>query len=94
MRGVSIDATALLPALFFNVLGRWHRGELPYEYQDGVMDPTVAHAFFEARDPLAAFANDSLLWGSLAGDVRLVAALRRADARVQAFVKEPTNAVA
>jgi D-arabinitol 4-dehydrogenase len=91
-RGVPMDATAMLPALFFNVLGRWHRGELPYTYQDGVMDPAVAHAFFTAPDPLAAFSNDGLLWGPLAGDARLLAALRRADARVQAFVEEPRNA--
>ena len=90
-RGKSMAATAMLPALFFNVLGRWHRGELPYTYQDGVMDPAAAHAFFAAPDPLAAFCSDALLWGPLAGEARLVAALRQADARVQAFVEEPKN---
>ena len=33
-RGASIAKTAKLPALFFEFLGRWHRGELPFEYQD------------------------------------------------------------
>ena len=91
-RGVPMDATAMLPALFFNVLGRWHRGELAYEYQDGVMDPAVAHAFFESPDPLGAYCNDALLWGPLAGDERLVAALRQADARVQTFAQRAHDA--
>lgn len=91
-RGVPMDATAMLPALFFNVLGRWHRGELPYTYQDGVMDPATAHAFFAAPDPLAAFCNDALLWGPLVGDQRFVAAIRQADARVQDFLKGKSDA--
>ena len=87
-RGVGMADTALLPALFFAVLGRWHRGELPYAYQDGVMDPAVAHGFFSAPDPLAAFGHDPMLWGDLAGNETLAAALRAADLRVQAFVAE------
>jgi D-arabinitol 4-dehydrogenase len=85
-QGASIARTAVLPALFFHFLQRWHQGELPYEYQDGVMDRAAAHAFFKAADPLAAFAADATLWGPLAGDARLLAALRVASAEVQAFV--------
>ena len=89
-RGAGFDSTALLPALFFAFLGRWHRGELAYEYQDGVMDAAAAHAIFTAPDPLAAFAADPVLWGPLAADsehaASLLAALRRADARVQDFI--------
>lgn len=91
-RDASIAATALLPALFFHVLRRWHRGELAEPYQDSLMDPAAAHAFFEAIDPLAAFAGDTQLWGPLAGDARLLAALRVADARVDAFLKEHAHA--
>ena len=87
-RGASIAATARLPALFFEFLARWHRGELLYEYQDQGMDPAAAHAFFSAPDPLAAFASDPILWGPLAGDARLVAALRAAQVNVQAFVTD------
>jgi D-arabinitol 4-dehydrogenase len=86
-RGRSIASTAMLPALFFAVLGRWHRDELPYAYQDGVMDPARAHAFFDAADPLAAFGNDPLLWGDLAGNETLLAAIRAAERRVDAFVQ-------
>jgi D-arabinitol 4-dehydrogenase len=85
--GASIASTAMLPALFFAFLGRWHRGELAYEYQDGVMNPATAHAFFAAPDPLAAFCADPLLWGPLAGNEALLAAIRAADGRVQAFMK-------
>src|SRR5687767_13783756 len=67
-RGAPPDATALLPALFFAFLGRWHRGELSYTYEDGVMDPATVHAFFATADPLAAFCRDPQLWGPLAGN--------------------------
>jgi D-arabinitol 4-dehydrogenase len=85
-RGAAIASTAMLPALFFGVLGRWHRGELGYAYQDGVMDPAVAHAFFAAADPMAAFCRDPLLWGPLAGDEVLEDAIRAAYGHVQSFM--------
>ena len=50
------------------------------------MDPAAAHAICEAADPVAAFAADKVLWGELAGDARLVQALRAASAQVAAFV--------
>lgn len=85
-RGASVASTAVLPALFFAVLGRWHRGELAHTYQDGAMDPAVAHAFFSAPDPLAAFCSEPALWGPLAGNDVLVAAIRQAHGRVQSFM--------
>ena len=90
-RGASIAATARLPALFFEFLARWHRGELAYEYQDQGMDAASAHAFFETTDPLAAFSRDPILWGPLAGNAQLVAALAAAHREVQAFVRENTH---
>lgn len=86
-RGESVRATAMLPALFFAFLGRWHRGELNTPYQDGVMDPAIAHAFFAAADPLAAFCRDPLLWGPLAGQELLISAIRAASQQVQQFVE-------
>ena len=85
-RGASVAATAMLPALFFRFLERWHRGELAQPYQDGVMDPVAAHALFETDDPLFAFSQDAMLWGPLAGQARLLEALRAADARVLDFL--------
>ena len=75
-RGESIQATSRLPALFFVFLEMWHQGRLPYRYQDGVMLEEAAHAMFDAPEPLVAFANDKLLWGTLAGRAELLAALR------------------
>jgi len=90
-RGAGVASTAKLPALFFEFLGRWHRGELPYAYQDQGMNVESAHAIFESADPLAAFSRDPILWGPLAGDPRLVAALKRAHGEVLQFIKENTH---
>jgi D-arabinitol 4-dehydrogenase len=85
-RGATPAATAMLPALFFRFLERWHTGKLPYAYQDGVMDERVAHGFFTAPDPLRAFAADRLLWGGMAQTPELEAALAGALARVDAWL--------
>ena len=86
--GRSLAATALLPALFFEVLKRWHQGRLPFNYQDGVMDPAAAHALFDTADPLDAFCRDGLLWGPLAGDPGLGTAIRAAHRGVLQFISE------
>ncbi len=85
-QGASIARVSMLPALFLAYLQRWHRGQIPYTYQDQAMDPAAAHAICAAPDPVAAFAHDSVLFGPLAGDARLVAALRAAAERVAEFV--------
>ena len=90
-RGASMASTVKLPALFFEFLGRWHRGELPYVYQDQGMDAASAHAIFDSPDPLAAFSRDTILWGPLAGDPRLVAALNAAHAEVLKFLESNTH---
>jgi D-arabinitol 4-dehydrogenase len=87
-RGEGIDSVAMLPALFLAYLQRWHNGQIAYTYQDQAMDPAVAHAMCQAVDPVAAFCADKPLWGDLAGDARLTEAVRRARARVQAFVAQ------
>ncbi|MDR5770682.1 MULTISPECIES: D-arabinitol 4-dehydrogenase [unclassified Caballeronia] len=86
-RNVDPDSTAILPALFFRFLERWHEGKLPYTYQDGVMDPAVAHGYFTADDPIKAFAGDKLLWGSMAQTESLERVLRAAIGRVDAWLK-------
>lgn len=84
--GQPIDSVAMLPALFLAFLQRWHRGALPYAYQDQGMDEAVAHAICDAADPVAALCADAGLWGPIAGDARLVDAVRRASGRVSDFV--------
>ncbi|QBM27760.1 D-arabinitol 4-dehydrogenase [Hydrogenophaga pseudoflava] len=91
-RGGSFDSVALLPALFLAYLQRWHAGQIPYTYQDQAMDPAVAHAICDAADPVAAYAADTTLWGEMAGHPQLVETLRKAFARVQAFVAERARA--
>lgn len=87
-RGESIASVAMLPALFLAYLQRWHAGHLPYTYQDQALEPAVAHAICQAPDPIAAFCAHGPLWGDLAGDERLVGALRTAYGRVTKFIKE------
>ena len=89
--GASIAHTAKLTALFFVFLGRWHRGELSYEYQDQGMDAAAAHALFDAPDPLAAFCSDTALWGPLAGNAELASAMRQAVDEVHQFIQENTH---
>lgn len=87
-RKEAIDSVAMLPALFLAYLERWHRGQIAYTYQDQAMDPAQAHAICEAADPVAAFCNDTVLWGELRGNEQLVAAIRSAYQRVAEFVKK------
>jgi D-arabinitol 4-dehydrogenase len=86
-RDEGIASVAMLPALFLAYLQRWHAGQISYEYQDQAMDPAAAHAICASADPVAAFCSDLPLWGNLANDARLVAAMRAAFARVQRFMK-------
>ena len=86
-RGESIASVSMLPALFLAYLQQWHATKINYIYQDQAMDPDVAHAICESADPVAAFAADPVLWGSLASNPQLVVALRAAYERVGHFVK-------
>jgi len=86
-RSASIASVAMLPALFLAFLQRWHRGEIPYTYNDQAMDPAGAHAICDAADPVAAFCQDKVLWGPLAGDLRFVQEMRTASERVARFVQ-------
>ncbi|MBN9322358.1 MAG: mannitol dehydrogenase family protein, partial [Delftia acidovorans] len=87
-QGASMDAVAMLPALFLVFLQRWHHDTLPYAYQDQAMDSAVAHAICAAADPVAALCAEVPLWGEAAGHPHLVEAVRRATDRVHAFVQQ------
>ncbi|MBK1684684.1 D-arabinitol 4-dehydrogenase [Rhodoferax fermentans] len=86
-RGETIHSVSMLPALFLAYLQRWHAGQIPYTYQDQAMDPAAAHAICESVDPVAAYCANTVLWGPLANDERLVQAMRTAFERVKLFVK-------
>jgi len=85
-RNVVPAATAVLPALFLRFLDRWQRGELPFTYQDGVMDEGIARGFFSAPDPVRAFCGERLLWGSMAQTPALEKVVRDALARVDQWL--------
>jgi D-arabinitol 4-dehydrogenase len=87
-RGESIAAVAVLPALFLAFLQRWSRGALPYRYEDQAMDPAAARALCAAADPVLALCSDAVLWGPLAGDERLVGAVRAGAQAVAAFLED------
>jgi D-arabinitol 4-dehydrogenase len=89
-RGEPITSTAILPALFLAFLSRWHSGHIGYAYQDQAMDVAVAHAICNAADPVRAFCANAVLWGPIADDARLVAAVRSASERVAQFVAAAT----
>lgn len=85
-RGVRPEATAMLPALFFVFMEKWHQGALPYEYQDGILNAPAVHAMFEADDPIAAYAQDSALFGELTQRADFTALLREKIAAVYALI--------
>lgn len=85
-RGQGIDSIAMIPALFFLFLQRWQRAELPFMYQDQAMDEQSVRAMLESPSPLDVFCQDPVLWGALAGDVRLVAAIKAAYHRALAWL--------
>lgn len=86
-RGVLPHATAMLPALFFVFMQQWHKGELPYEYQDGIMDEAAVHAMFDAEDPIHVYATDPALFGTLASNLEFEQLMREKIAAVYPMIK-------
>lgn len=80
-RGEGIESIAMIPALFFLFLQRWHKGELPFVYQDQAMDEQSVRAMLDAANSLDIFCQDRVLWGALAGDARLNNAIKAAHQR-------------
>ncbi|PMS17408.1 D-arabinitol 4-dehydrogenase [Trinickia dabaoshanensis] len=85
-RNAQPNATAILPALFFRFLDQWHKGALPYAYQDGLLDEAAVRAWFDTPEPLARFCASRALWGSLADDARLERVIQAALERVDAWL--------
>jgi D-arabinitol 4-dehydrogenase len=86
-RGESIASVAVLPALFLAYLQRWHKGQIAYVYQDQAMNVEAAHIMCDAADPIVAYCADAILWGELANDPRLTAAIRQAYKEVNQFIE-------
>lgn len=87
-RGQEPKATAMLPALFFVFMQRWHQGQLPYEYQDGILDAAAVHQMFAAADPVAVFASDEKLFNTLAHSGAFSQLLRQSIDRVNHWLAQ------
>ncbi|OCH13724.1 MULTISPECIES: D-arabinitol 4-dehydrogenase [unclassified Aliivibrio] len=86
-RGAVPSATALLPALFYTFMEQWHKGELPYEYQDGILDSESVHTMFNSADPIAIYARDKALFGELAERDDFEALLREKIHHVSSLIR-------
>lgn len=87
--GRSVDSVMMLPALFLVFLERWQQGGIPFEYVDQAMPPENAAMICAADDVVKMFVAERLLFDDLAGDERLLAAMRSACVRVEAFAGCP-----
>ncbi|ENR5391261.1 MULTISPECIES: D-arabinitol 4-dehydrogenase [Providencia] len=82
-------ATAVLPALFFVFLQRWARGELPYEYQDGVLDVALYQKMMNSSDALSQFVSSEMLFGSLAHATEFHELMSNTVEKVENWLKSP-----
>jgi D-arabinitol 4-dehydrogenase len=81
--GAGIDKVAVLPALFLRFLQRWKDRQLAFAHRDQSMDESEARAICSSRDPVAALCGRVSIFGAVAGDARLVEAVRAAFERVE-----------
>lgn len=88
-RGDIPRATTVLPALFWLFLQRWHQGDLPYDYQDGVLDEAAWHRRLEATDALADFAVDPALFGPLSSRAEFATLLEQTVTALQQWIAQP-----
>jgi len=81
--GANIDGSAQVAAAFLKFLQRWHRGSLPYHYEDQAMDAEVVTSIATSADPIKAFCENAVLFGSVRRHPDLVAAVRSASRRLE-----------
>jgi len=93
-RGTPPAASLVLPALFYLFLQRWARGELPYDYQDGVLQPDVIQQWFARTDPLAAYMSQSSLFGELAASDDFHARLTTTVVGLETWLVQPEQPLA
>jgi D-arabinitol 4-dehydrogenase len=84
-RDEPIDSVAPLPALFLAFLELWQRKQLPFVHTDASLDAEHARRICADADPVGALLADTGLWGELAGDERLLGAVRVARAHLDAL---------
>lgn len=72
------EATIRLIALYYLFMQRYANNSLPFSYQDRAGESVDFASIYRQKDPLAAFAAESKLFGSLAGNPVFTADLRQA----------------
>lgn len=82
-------ATAVLPALFFVYLQRWAGGELPYDYQDGVLDVALYQKMMNSSDALSQFVSSEMLFGSLAESAEFHELMSNTVEKIENWLKSP-----
>ncbi|MDF7785788.1 mannitol dehydrogenase family protein [Pantoea stewartii] len=93
-RGTPPAASVVLPALFYLFLQRWAQGELPYDYQDGVLQPDVIQQWFTQPDPLRTYMTQPSLFGALATSADFHARLTATVARLTTWLAQPEQKLA
>jgi D-arabinitol 4-dehydrogenase len=91
-RGLNLQSVSILPALFLAFLIRERRGDIPYPYEDQLMDTSVADAIVGSEDPVKAFVDERLLFNELAGNEVLLSAMRSAFQQVNEFIERREEA--
>lgn len=86
-------ATAVLPALFFVYLQRWAKGELPYEYQDGVLDEEYYQKMMNSPDALTQFVSSEMLFGSLAHSLEFHELMCKTVVSIDTWLKSPQQSL-
>ncbi|MCU7366104.1 MAG: tagaturonate reductase [Pantoea stewartii] len=93
-RGTPPAASVVLPALFYLFLQRWAQGELPYDYQDGVLQPDVIQQWFTQPDPLRTYMTQPSLFGALATSADFHARLTATVAGLTTWLAQPEQKLA
>ncbi len=86
----NIASAACLPALYLLFLAQWRDCKLPYDYIESAIDAGLAKSISEAADPVAALCAETSIWGPVAGDARLVMAVRDAQVRLSKSLLQRT----
>ncbi len=90
-RGAEPTATAVLPALFYLFLQRWASNQLPYAYQDGVLNADALRQQLSGENALQTFLSDRALFAELADDRAFHALVTRSVDAIEQQLLQPAT---
>lgn len=82
-------ATAVLPGLFFLYLQHWAKDQLPYDYNDSLLDKNRYRNIFVSSDALDHFISNETLFSKLAKNRDFHSLMRHTVDRLQQWLKNP-----